>query len=140
MRVITVKKMEEGEHCDFFWHVDAVELCFESMLSDIEKTRPRYPDEDGLEHDHPSHYSHAYAASSHEPSHSASTGQLEMNGSASARERASAKANGRAHAMGMNGDSPASGRRVTRASAAAAAAAAASGGHHVAFADSAGAN
>ncbi|KAM0746312.1 alpha/beta-hydrolase [Meredithblackwellia eburnea MCA 4105] len=48
VNVIRVKKMEEGEHCDFFWHVDAVELCFHSFLEDIERTRPRYPEE---EHD-----------------------------------------------------------------------------------------
>ncbi|GAA5892412.1 uncharacterized protein JCM6883_007347 [Sporobolomyces salmoneus] len=43
--VIRVQKMDDGEHCDFFWHVDAVELCFSSFLEDIEKTRPRYPEE-----------------------------------------------------------------------------------------------
>ena len=26
-------------------HIDAVELCFESFLEDIERTRPRYPEE-----------------------------------------------------------------------------------------------
>lgn len=28
-----------------FRHIDAVELCFESFLEDIERTRPRYPEE-----------------------------------------------------------------------------------------------
>ncbi|KAI5475682.1 ab-hydrolase associated lipase [Pseudohyphozyma bogoriensis] len=46
VNVIRVKKMDEGEHCDFFWHIDAVELCFHSFLEDIEKTRPRYPEEE----------------------------------------------------------------------------------------------
>ncbi|WAR62874.1 hypothetical protein PtB15_15B462 [Puccinia triticina] len=32
-------KLEEGEHCDTFWHADAVELCFHLILEDIEKTR-----------------------------------------------------------------------------------------------------
>lgn len=29
-------------------HIDAVELCFQSFIEDIERTRPRYPEE---EHD-----------------------------------------------------------------------------------------
>ena len=29
-------------------HIDAVELCFHSFIEDIERTRPRYPEE---EHD-----------------------------------------------------------------------------------------
>jgi hypothetical protein len=29
-------------------HIDAVELCFHSFLEDIEKTRPRYPEEEDL--------------------------------------------------------------------------------------------
>lgn len=45
VQVIRVQKMDDGEHCDFFWHIDAVELCFESFLEDIERTRPRYPEE-----------------------------------------------------------------------------------------------
>ncbi|GAA6022115.1 hypothetical protein JCM10207_000767 [Rhodosporidiobolus poonsookiae] len=45
VQVIRVQKMDDGEHCDFFWHIDAVELCFHSFLEDIEKTRPRYPEE-----------------------------------------------------------------------------------------------
>ncbi|GAA5985313.1 hypothetical protein JCM11641_005390 [Rhodosporidiobolus odoratus] len=45
VEVIRVQKMDDGEHCDFFWHIDAVELCFHSFLEDIEKTRPRYPEE-----------------------------------------------------------------------------------------------
>lgn len=44
--MVRVQKLEEGEHCDFFWHIDAVELCFESFLEDIERTRPRYPEEE----------------------------------------------------------------------------------------------
>nr|CRX79276.1 hypothetical protein ls5931a1_00077 [Leucosporidium scottii] len=45
VRVLRVQKLDEGEHCDFFWHIDAPELCFHSFLQDIEKTRPRYIDE-----------------------------------------------------------------------------------------------
>ncbi|BGO98691.1 Alpha/Beta hydrolase fold [Rhodotorula toruloides] len=45
VQVIRVQKMDDGEHCDFFWHIDAVELCFHSFLEDIERTRPRYPEE-----------------------------------------------------------------------------------------------
>ncbi|GAA6010034.1 hypothetical protein JCM11491_005838 [Sporobolomyces phaffii] len=56
--VIRVQKMDDGEHCDFFWHVDAVELCFGSFLDDIERTRPRYPEER-------SHSSHSSHGSSH---------------------------------------------------------------------------
>ncbi|EFP80426.1 uncharacterized protein PGTG_06382 [Puccinia graminis f. sp. tritici CRL 75-36-700-3] len=32
-------KLEDGEHCDTFWHADAVEICFHLILEDIEKTR-----------------------------------------------------------------------------------------------------
>ncbi|KAI7937917.1 hypothetical protein MJO28_014837 [Puccinia striiformis f. sp. tritici] len=32
-------KIDDGEHCDTFWHADAVELCFHLILEDIEKTR-----------------------------------------------------------------------------------------------------
>lgn len=46
VNVIRVQKLDEGEHCDAFWHIDAVELCFESFLEDIEATRPRYPEEE----------------------------------------------------------------------------------------------
>ncbi|GAA5927302.1 uncharacterized protein JCM15063_005858 [Sporobolomyces koalae] len=52
VEVIRVQKMDDGEHCDFFWHVDAVELCFDSFLEDIEKTRPRYPEERTHHHHH----------------------------------------------------------------------------------------
>ncbi|KDE09117.1 hypothetical protein MVLG_00832 [Microbotryum lychnidis-dioicae p1A1 Lamole] len=45
VKVIRVQKLDQGEHCDFFWHIDAVELCFNSFLEDIERTRPRYPEE-----------------------------------------------------------------------------------------------
>ncbi|KPV72130.1 uncharacterized protein RHOBADRAFT_39581 [Rhodotorula graminis WP1] len=45
VQLIRVQKLDDGEHCDFFWHVDAVELCFHSFLEDIERTRPRYPSE-----------------------------------------------------------------------------------------------
>ncbi|ORY78857.1 Alpha/Beta hydrolase protein [Leucosporidium creatinivorum] len=48
VRVLRVQKLDEGEHCDFFWHIDAPELCFHSFLEDIEKTRPRYIDEPPL--------------------------------------------------------------------------------------------
>ncbi|PLW14687.1 hypothetical protein PCANC_18350 [Puccinia coronata f. sp. avenae] len=37
-------KLEDGEHCDTFWHADAVELCFHLILEDIEKTRKDKPD------------------------------------------------------------------------------------------------
>jgi hypothetical protein len=37
--------LEEGEHCDNFWEADAVEHSFVHILEDIEKTRPRYPEE-----------------------------------------------------------------------------------------------
>ncbi|GAA5953404.1 hypothetical protein JCM3765_005027 [Sporobolomyces pararoseus] len=56
--VIRVQKMDDGEHCDFFWHVDAVELCFNSFLEDIEKTRPRYPEERAHSHHSSHHHSH----------------------------------------------------------------------------------
>lgn len=45
VRVIRVHKLEEGEHCDNFWEADAVENSFVHILEDIEKTRPRYPEE-----------------------------------------------------------------------------------------------
>ncbi|GAA5922259.1 hypothetical protein JCM1841_001385 [Sporobolomyces salmonicolor] len=57
--VIRVQKMDDGEHCDFFWHIDAVELCFHSFIEDIEKTRPRYPEERASHsHGHRSHHHH----------------------------------------------------------------------------------
>jgi len=40
-------KIEDGEHCDTFWHADAVELCFHLILEDIEKTRKDKPAPDG---------------------------------------------------------------------------------------------
>lgn len=129
VRVIRVKKMEEGEHCDFFWHVDAVELCFESMLEDIEKTRPRYPDEDGVEHYHPSHRVNGHGTAS-----SAPAGLLQVNG---ARERGKAKVNGRAAEPVVKG-AAATGRRVTRSAAATSVGGhggGGDGGNHVAFAD-----
>lgn len=35
----------DGCYFRFRRHIDAVELCFHSFLEDIEKTRPRYPEE-----------------------------------------------------------------------------------------------
>lgn len=39
VRLIREYKLDEGEHCDHFWHVDAVELCFHRFIEDIESTR-----------------------------------------------------------------------------------------------------
>jgi len=48
VQVVRVHKLEEGEHCDNFWDVDAVENSFQDILVDIERTRPRRPgDADG---------------------------------------------------------------------------------------------
>lgn len=32
VRVIRDFKLEDGEHCDHFWHADAVELCFHRFI------------------------------------------------------------------------------------------------------------
>lgn len=69
VRLMRVHRMEDGEHCDMFWHADAPELVFHMILGafslclilytlsaksrqffsrqteDIEKTRQRYPQE-----------------------------------------------------------------------------------------------
>lgn len=50
VQVIRVQKLEEGEHCDFFWHIDAVELCYHSFMEDIERSRPRFPEERSTEY------------------------------------------------------------------------------------------
>ncbi|MBW0463801.1 hypothetical protein O181_003516 [Austropuccinia psidii MF-1] len=39
VKLIRNYRMEEGEHCDTFWHADAVELCFHLIIEDIESTR-----------------------------------------------------------------------------------------------------
>lgn len=39
VKLIRNYKLENGEHCDTFWHADAVELCFHLIVEDIEKTR-----------------------------------------------------------------------------------------------------
>ncbi|KIR35586.1 lipid particle protein [Cryptococcus deuterogattii MMRL2647] len=45
VKVIKVTKLEDSEHCDFYWAAEAVEWAYLSFLDDIENTRPRYPDE-----------------------------------------------------------------------------------------------
>ncbi|OWT37789.1 lipid particle protein [Cryptococcus neoformans var. grubii Br795] len=45
VKVIKVTKLEDSEHCDFYWAAEAVEWAYLSFLDDIESTRPRYPDE-----------------------------------------------------------------------------------------------
>ncbi|GAA5893107.1 hypothetical protein JCM8208_004348 [Rhodotorula glutinis] len=64
VQLIRVQKMDDGEHCDFFWHVDAVELCFHSFLEDIERTRPRYPGERARRSNSPQPPAHAPLPSS----------------------------------------------------------------------------
>ncbi|KAG0147894.1 hypothetical protein CROQUDRAFT_655468 [Cronartium quercuum f. sp. fusiforme G11] len=39
VKLIRNFKLEDGEHCDHFWHADAVELCFHHILEDIESTK-----------------------------------------------------------------------------------------------------
>ncbi|KAG9017390.1 hypothetical protein FRB93_007504 [Tulasnella sp. JGI-2019a] len=43
--VLRTVKLEEAEHCDFYYAADAVEWCFSSFVEDIEKARLRYPHE-----------------------------------------------------------------------------------------------
>jgi len=45
VEVIRVEKLELSEHCDFYWAAEAVEWVYESLREDIEKTRPRFPEE-----------------------------------------------------------------------------------------------
>lgn len=45
VKLLRFKRQDEAEHCDHFWAADAVEWCFHDILEDIEKTRPRYPEE-----------------------------------------------------------------------------------------------
>lgn len=45
VQLLRAKRQDEAEHCDHFWAADAVEWCFQDILDDIEKTRPRYPEE-----------------------------------------------------------------------------------------------
>jgi len=39
VRVLRVEKIEDSEHCDFYWAAEAVEWCFGKIMDDIEKTR-----------------------------------------------------------------------------------------------------
>ncbi|WVO15157.1 hypothetical protein L204_102801 [Cryptococcus depauperatus] len=48
VRLIKCTKLEESEHCDFYWAAEAVEWAYLSFLDDIESTRSRYPDETDL--------------------------------------------------------------------------------------------
>ncbi|SNX87939.1 related to YEH1 - steryl ester hydrolase [Melanopsichium pennsylvanicum] len=56
VKLLRFKRQDEAEHCDHFWAADAVEWCFRDILEDIERTRPRYPEEmvemQGLNHNH----------------------------------------------------------------------------------------
>lgn len=45
VNVIKATKLEQSEHCDFYWAAEAVEWAYVSFLDDIESTRPRYPEE-----------------------------------------------------------------------------------------------
>ncbi|KAI8450600.1 triacylglycerol lipase [Phakopsora pachyrhizi] len=45
VKLIRHYKLKDGEHCDHFWHVDAVELCFKLMIEDIESTKPKIDSE-----------------------------------------------------------------------------------------------
>ena len=45
------QRLPEGEHCDGFWSLDAVEETFVHILDDIERTRPPYPHEVGKTHE-----------------------------------------------------------------------------------------
>ncbi|SPO31466.1 related to YEH1 - steryl ester hydrolase [Ustilago trichophora] len=45
VKLLRFKRQDEAEHCDHFWAADAVEWCFRDILEDIERTRPRYPEE-----------------------------------------------------------------------------------------------
>ncbi|KAK4055497.1 hypothetical protein OIV83_000043 [Microbotryomycetes sp. JL201] len=92
VRVIRVQKLDEGEHCDFFWHIDAVELCFKSFIEDIERTRPRYPDEDP---DHWAKY-HKHAIKNH--ANGTATRASDSSGSSSSNlSKRTVKANADAH-------------------------------------------
>lgn len=46
VKLLRFKRQDEAEHCDHFWAADAVEWCFQDILEDIEKTRPRYSEEE----------------------------------------------------------------------------------------------
>ncbi|ORX35150.1 Alpha/Beta hydrolase protein [Kockovaella imperatae] len=54
VKVIKVTKLDESEHCDFYWAAEAVEWAYMSFLDDIESTRPKYPEEmqEGSEQQH----------------------------------------------------------------------------------------
>ncbi|CDZ98439.1 Triglyceride lipase-cholesterol esterase [Phaffia rhodozyma] len=45
VQVIRIKKIDLSEHCDFYWAAEAVEWCYHDIVEDIERTRPRYPEE-----------------------------------------------------------------------------------------------
>ncbi|BEI82820.1 hypothetical protein CcaverHIS002_0306880 [Cutaneotrichosporon cavernicola] len=47
VRVLKVTKLDLSEHCDFYWAAEAVEWAYDSFVDDIERTRPRYPEEEG---------------------------------------------------------------------------------------------
>lgn len=47
VNVIKVTKLDQSEHCDFYWAAEAVEWAYLSILDDLESTRPRYPEEPG---------------------------------------------------------------------------------------------
>ncbi|KAK4057824.1 hypothetical protein OIO90_001043 [Microbotryomycetes sp. JL221] len=94
VKVIRVQKLEEGEHCDFFWHIDAVELCFESFLEDIERTRPRYPDEDS---NHWSKYHKTTTSSSSDSSTTIKGGETTSNLAKKTIKENQLKVNGDAH-------------------------------------------
>jgi len=44
VKVIRTLKLDQVEHCDFYYAADAVEWCFSSFVEDIEQTRQRYPE------------------------------------------------------------------------------------------------
>ncbi|KAG8906447.1 hypothetical protein FRB99_006863 [Tulasnella sp. 403] len=45
VRVNRVTRIDEAEHCDFYYAAEAVEWCYSSFVEDIERSRPRYPHE-----------------------------------------------------------------------------------------------
>lgn len=45
IRLVRWKRQPEAEHCDHFWAAEAPEWCFQDLLEDIERTRPRYSEE-----------------------------------------------------------------------------------------------
>jgi len=45
VRLMRSERLEQAEHCDFYYAADAVEWCFSSFVDDIERTRSKYPGE-----------------------------------------------------------------------------------------------